>query len=483
MAWDQASANPFPSHAYLKSQLVGRSLIDDVPTPAVVLDLAKIRQNCELMLRTTKALEVGFRAHVKTHKCVEVARLQMGKESKDVRFIVSTLVEAEQLVPLLLEYRQKGASISVLYGVPVGLSQIERLSSLGKQLGPGSIAVMVDHPDQLTVVKSYKSTTGHPISVYVKTDTGYHRAGIEPSTSTISALVQAVLDLEAAQEVNLTGFYSHAGHSYGSNSPEDAMGILHQEILLCESAIQHLDFSSRTGRETLTISVGASPTAMSAQNLQSDTGAPWSPTATALHELIRSFPHKIQFQTVHLELHAGVYPFLDMQQLAANPRADVPLHPAPSIPIAITILAEVRSLYPRPQRPQPQALVNLGTLSLGREPCKSYRGWGVVTGWNVFDRLTSTYDPLDPRTRMVVSTVSQEHALVSYETDPPPPPSEAASPNSISLPLRYGQRVRVYPNHACVATAMYGYYLVVDSDAGPDGGEKIVDVWVRWRGW
>ncbi len=36
------------------------------------------------------------------------------------------------------------------------------------------------------------------------------------------------------------------------------------------------------------------------------------------------------------------------------------------------------------------------------------------------------------------------------------------------------------PNHACVAGAGFGWYLVVDSD---QGGDEIVDVWVRWRGW
>ena len=48
--------------------------------------------------------------------------------------------------------------------------------------------------------------------------------------------------------------------------------------------------------------------------------------------------------------------------------------------------------------------------------------------------------------------------------------------------LEVGQKVRVWPNHACIAGAMFGWYLVVDSRlVGRE--DEVVDVWVRWRGW
>ena len=43
--------------------------------------------------------------------------------------------------------------------------------------------------------------------------------------------------------------------------------------------------------------------------------------------------------------------------------------------------------------------------------------------------------------------------------------------------VEVGGRVRVWPNHACIAGTGFGWYLVVD------GGDVVVDVWVRWRGW
>jgi D-serine deaminase-like pyridoxal phosphate-dependent protein len=47
--------------------------------------------------------------------------------------------------------------------------------------------------------------------------------------------------------------------------------------------------------------------------------------------------------------------------------------------------------------------------------------------------------------------------------------------------LRVGQVIKIYPNHACVTGAYYGWYFVVDSDLDGEAA-KVVDVWVRARG-
>jgi D-serine ammonia-lyase len=51
----------------LRARYVGRSLYQ-VPTPAVVLDLAKVEANCNMMLEAARRLDLSWRAHIKTHK-------------------------------------------------------------------------------------------------------------------------------------------------------------------------------------------------------------------------------------------------------------------------------------------------------------------------------------------------------------------------------------------------------------------------------
>lgn len=74
------------SQQELRKHYVGKD-IADVPKPAIVLDAAIIRRHCKTMLHTVKALNVPFRAHVKTHK-VRLASIPAGYQllrSKDHR--------------------------------------------------------------------------------------------------------------------------------------------------------------------------------------------------------------------------------------------------------------------------------------------------------------------------------------------------------------------------------------------------------------
>lgn len=51
----------------LVQEFVGKS-IKEVQTPAVVIDLAKAKPNCDRMLEASEKLGFGWRAHIKTHK-------------------------------------------------------------------------------------------------------------------------------------------------------------------------------------------------------------------------------------------------------------------------------------------------------------------------------------------------------------------------------------------------------------------------------
>jgi D-serine deaminase-like pyridoxal phosphate-dependent protein len=421
-----------------------------IPTPAAVIDLSLASANCNAMLAAVSALSVSFRAHVKTHKTSQLTRLQVGKSSKDIRLIVSTVIEAEQLLPLLHDYILADAKVNILYGVPLGPFSVPRLAKVAKILGQGSLTVMIDHVDQLPALQQFKASAGFPAKVFVKVDAGTHRAGVDPSSPQMAGLLYEILSMEGAGDLTFNGYYSHAGHSYGGNSPDDAMSMLKLEIDVCKAAASRAPAHAFKERRVV-FSVGASPTALSVQNLQS--GKVSSNAARSLQEAMH-----LDQASFELELHAGVYSLLDMQQAATRARHfDGDPHDA----IALTILAEVRSLYP--ERERPEALVAAGTVALGREPCKDYRGWGVVTPWR-FEQGEDVGD------RLIVSRISQEHGILAFEHN-----------SHRNLSLRVGQKIRIWPNHACIASSGYGWYLVVDSKS--ESPDEVKEVWPRWRGW
>ncbi|KAI9753169.1 MAG: hypothetical protein M1835_001023, partial [Candelina submexicana] len=410
-------AEPYPlaSKEALRSKYVGKSL-SDIPMPAAIIDVSVVSKNCNRMLEAIHSLGVEFRPHVKTHK--------------------------------------------ILYGLPLPPSQVLRLAAIGTKLGPSSTSVMIDHPCQVDYLKAYRPVTGHAVQLFVKLDTGYHRAGIDiDGRDAIESLLQTIRQSEDAGYSMLQGVYSHAGHSYSGSSPEEAMLLLQSEI---ERSLAVADFTADTfnfGQRRFVISVGATPTATSIQNLIFA-----EEHSLESLNLKNSIAHAKQSYTV--ELHAGVYPLLDLQQLATAAR---PMY-SPGKPtlsyqdLALTIMVEVASLYK--DRKAAEALIAAGCLALGREPCKSYPGWGVVTNWNY---TTGRSVRTDAPTQWIVGRISQEHGVLTSN-----------DPGAEEIPLVIGQRLRVWPNHACVAGAGFGWYFVVDSSK-KGYEDQIVDIWVRWR--
>jgi D-serine deaminase-like pyridoxal phosphate-dependent protein len=263
--------------------------------------------------------------------------------------------------------------------------------------------------------------------------------------------VQTVVE-KAGQ--NFKGFYSHYGHSYAGSSESDAASGLLAELKGLEEATAAVP-ESFAGKLVLT--VGATPTATAAQNLLAQEGKEADEFKSLLEKLKAKFA---------VELHAGVYPLLDLQQVATHARPTTGQTPLSKEAIGCKLLVEVVSLYD--ERTKPEALISAGSLALGREPCKSYPGWGIVSP-ELGNSHNAVYDERGEKTGWIVGKVSQEHGILSWE-----------GAKERMGPLVIGEKLLGWPNLACVAGAGFGWYCVVDSE---EGGEEVVDVWVRWRGW
>ncbi|KAF7587841.1 hypothetical protein BBP40_006664 [Aspergillus hancockii] len=446
---------PLPAKESLKQFYLHKTL-SEVPKPAAVLDRGIVTRHCASMLKTINNLNVGFRAHVKSHKTTELARLQVGTTSLSINFVASTVLEIENLAPLLKEYQGNGCSVNVLYGIPLVPSQVERLARTAIELGEGSVSVMIDHPDQVEFLSKFADITGFPVGVFVKVDCGYHRAGLPPSMVDKGGLLGK---LGEADYVRLDGIYSHSSLSYGGRTRAEALGHLRGEVEACLEALSLNAGVLPVDRE-LVVSVGATPQVVAAEAVASLKGG--DAELEALKALLRE-PDTGSFKgRVRVELHAGNYPLLDMQQMSTNAGG---LRSRFYDEVGGFVVAETCSVYNNGERASPEALVAVGTLGLGREPCPSYKGWGTVGPWG----LPAIEDSDD---HLIIDRISQEHSILRWESN------DATK----EIPLQIGQTVKIYPNHTCITGAMYGWYLVVDSASDPDAS-KIVDVWVRWSGW
>ena len=329
------------------------------------------------------------------------------------------------------------------------------------------MSVFADHPSHIDLLDRVDAATWPgKIPVWVLIDVGEHREGIPADSAQLADIAKRI---KSSQRTTLAGVYTHWGSSYGSSSPQEALSYLARELEgIKKGAVSLLNSvgvsgeANDTKRNMITVSLGESPTAMSMQTLMEDT------------QEVKHYREQIEDlkKSFDVEIHAGVYPVMDMQQLATRARPQhSPSNPNQSLlsysDLGFRVLVEVASLYPD-RGGGPQALLTAGSIALGREPCKSYPGWAVVTPWPA--KSGDHYDPETSKTGWVVGRISQEHGVLTWE---------GSQDNMRQLTL--GEKLMLWPNHACIAGVNFGWYLVVDSDKADR--DEIQEVWVRWRGW
>jgi D-serine deaminase-like pyridoxal phosphate-dependent protein len=138
----------------------------DVATPAAVVDLDRLESNLARWQAHCDRVGLSNRPHVKTHKCVEIARRQIDLGACGVT--CQTLHEAEVMVDAGID------DVLVPYNI-VGGRRLEQLALL---LGRATVSVTADDPSLLAGLSGAASDAGRELGVLVDCDTGLGRTGV-----------------------------------------------------------------------------------------------------------------------------------------------------------------------------------------------------------------------------------------------------------------------------------------------------------------
>jgi len=169
---------------------------DDLPTPALVLDLDAFEFNLKKMADHCRAAGCGFRPHAKTHKCPEIARRQIASGAAGV--CVATVPEAEAMVAAGIQ--------GVLLTSPiVEVSKLARMVQLARTRG--QVMLSVSHPREVDLLRQVAEAAELRIDVLVDVDVGDRRTGILPGEP---ALGLARL-IESCKSLRLRGVQAYAG--------------------------------------------------------------------------------------------------------------------------------------------------------------------------------------------------------------------------------------------------------------------------------
>ena len=142
--------------------------IDQVSTPAFLLDRRVLAANLDRMATRARELGVALRPHVKTHKCVEVARLQTLRGARGLT--VSTLPEAAAFLAAGFD--------DLTWAFPLSPAKIVDALDLGRR---GTLRLVLDDPATFAELEKAAAVRGGPVHAWLKVDCGYHRAGVDPA--------------------------------------------------------------------------------------------------------------------------------------------------------------------------------------------------------------------------------------------------------------------------------------------------------------
>lgn len=216
-------------------------------TPYVAVDHERMIRNINAMQERATMHGVRLRPHVKTHKCLEIARLQLAAGA--VGLTASKADEA-------LIFMQDGVkSIIVAYPM-LDPHKLDRLLQASIE-NETEIAFIADSAEGVTAIQLAALRHQLCLPIYLKMDVGLGRIGIPPGSA---RLITLAAQINSAHGLKFAGLLSHAGNAYAATSVDQVKSIARREIGILEEAKNKLE--SELGIKTPHLSVGATPTAL-----------------------------------------------------------------------------------------------------------------------------------------------------------------------------------------------------------------------------
>lgn len=172
--------------------------LDDLQTPALVIDLDAFERNLDRMQNHLSSHGMGLRCHTKMHKCPAIARQQIERGALGV--CAAKVSEAEIM--------QAGGVNDILITSPVATAdKIARVVALAKH-NP-ALKIVVDSIDVATRMNAAARQAGCTLGVYIDLDPGMGRTGIAPGAPAL-ALGRHIVD--ACPALGFGGLQMYAGN-------------------------------------------------------------------------------------------------------------------------------------------------------------------------------------------------------------------------------------------------------------------------------
>ncbi|QHF02724.1 DSD1 family PLP-dependent enzyme [Pseudomonas asturiensis] len=371
-----------------------------IDTPVALIDVPRMQRNIQRMQQRMNDLGVRLRPHVKTSKSLPVIQAQLAAGARGVT--VSTLKEAEHCFANGID--------DVLYAVAMAPGKLNQALALRRK--GCRLSILTDSVVAAQAIVAFGQAHDAPFEVWIEIDCDGHRSGLLVDDNALLEVARLLTE----GGMQLRGVMTHAGSSYDLDTPDALQAMAEQERLLCVTAAERI---REAGLPCPEVSIGSTPTALSAQSLKGVT-----------------------------EVRAGVYVFFDlvMHNIGVCTADE----------LALSVLTTVIGH----QQDKGWIIVDAGWMAMSRDRGTQRQrqdfGYGQV--------CTETGEWIEGAS---VTGANQEHGIITLS---------AEDNSDITARFAIGSRLRILPNHACATGAQFPDYHALDAEGD-------VHTWSRLHGW
>ena len=176
---------------------------DEIPTPALVLDLDRFERNIARMADHVRRAGKALRPHAKTHRCPEIARRQVAAGALGVA--CAKLGEAEVMA-------RAGIRGLLITTEVIPASAVRRLMRLVAE-APDTM-IVVDHPENVESLARAAAEDQVVLNVVVDIDVGGRRTGAQAGDPAV-ALGRLVASKRSLRLRGLQGYAGQCAHVGG----------------------------------------------------------------------------------------------------------------------------------------------------------------------------------------------------------------------------------------------------------------------------
>ncbi len=209
--------------------------LEAVDSPCLVVDVDLLNRNLSAMADAAKATGLTVRPHVKTHKCLQIARRQIACGAAGIT--VATVAEAEVFTAAGI------TDVFIAYPVWASVRRGRRLRALTER---ARLRVGVDSAESAAVLGA--ALAGTDAQVLIEIDSGHHRTGVAPEQAATVGLAATHAGLQ------VIGVFTFPGHGY---APDRRSQAARDEATALKQAAKALE---REGLGVPVRSGGSTPT-------------------------------------------------------------------------------------------------------------------------------------------------------------------------------------------------------------------------------